>query len=141
MGIFRFFKKKTSTEEERQDFIKSVADKYFEGSLEKLHDDASKLIEITKFNLTLDEMSGMIMRCIVFRELKGGWTEKTRNALRRDCSGKLSDIDLKWLLVYCDIHYIKKDKDEEIEIICEQAGRQIGMPSPLGDISANYQFK
>lgn len=141
MGIFSFFRKKTTDEETRQDFVKGIWNKYFEGSKDKLHDDASKLLETTKFNLTEDEMSGMIMRCIAIRELKGGWTEATRNALRKDCSGKLSDVDLKWLLVYCDIHYIKKDNNQEILIVCEQAGRQIGMPSPLGDISTNYQFK
>lgn len=109
MGLFNIFKKKPSKEERGQKFVSSIYDKYFDGSTEKLHKEASELLGMTKFNLTLEEMSGMIIRCLGFRELKKGWDDLTRNTLRRDCSEKLSDFELKWLMVYCDVHYIEND--------------------------------
>ena len=141
MGLFNLFKKKSVSEEERRNFVNGIYDKYFDGSYDKLHEDASELLEVTKFNLTLEEMSGMLIRCLGFRELKEGWCDMTRDTLRRDCSEKLTDVELQWLLVYSDVHYIKHDSGLELEILMEQAGRQMGMPSPLGDISASYQFE
>lgn len=75
-----------------------------------------------------------------FRELGGGWNEKTANTLRMDCSGKLPVVELKWILVYCDLHYVVKDSAKEVLLLFELAGRQMGMPSPHGDISTNYKF-
>lgn len=141
MGLFNLFKKKPVSEEAKQNFINGIYDKYFDGSDDKLLEDASELLKVTKFNLTLEEMSGMLIRCLGFRELKGGWCDKTRDTLRRDCSEKLPDVELRWLLVYCDVHYIKHNSRMELEILMEQAGRQMGMPSPLGDISASYKFE
>ncbi len=86
-------------------------------------------------------MSTLLIRCLGFRELKGDWNSKTANALRIDCSGKLPDVELKWILVYCDLHYVVKDSAKEALLLFELAGRQMGMPSPHGDISTNYKFK
>ena len=140
MGLFNLFKKKPASQETKQNFVRNIYDKYFNGSIDKLREDASELLGVTKYNLTQEVMSGMIIRCLGFRELKRGWDDLTRNALRKDCSGKLSDIELKWLMVYCDVHYIKKSSREEMMLIAEVGGRQIGMPSPLGNISATYHF-
>lgn len=140
MGLFNLFKKKPASQETKQNFVRNIYDKYFNGSIDKLREDASELLGVTKYNLTQEVMSGMIIRCLGFRELKRGWDDLTRNALRKDRSGKLSDIELKWLMVYCDVHYIKKSSREEMMLIAEVGGRQIGMPSPLGNISATYHF-
>lgn len=140
MGIFNIFKKKPTSEETKKNFVRNIYDKYFNGSIDKLREDASELLGVTKYNLTQEEMSGMIIRCLGFGELKRGWDDLTRNTLTKDCSGKLSDVELKWLMVYCDVHYIKKSSREEMMLIAEVGGRQIGMPSPLGNISATYHF-
>ena len=86
-------------------------------------------------------MATLLIRCLGFRELKGDWNAKTANALRMDCSGKLPDVELKWILVYCDLHYIHKNPAKEAILMFELAGRQIGMPSPHGNVSANYKFQ
>ena len=143
MGLFNFFKKKPqNSDEARLNFLNSIISKYFEGSKQKWLDEASHLLEITKFDITTEEMATLILRCLGFRQLKGGdWNETTARALRNDCSGKLPDVELRWLLVYCDVHYINKDPELEALVLFEQAGRQIGMPSPTGDISPTYKFK
>lgn len=143
MGIFSFFKRKEDFYEEQKRFVQGILDKYFEGSVERVYEDASKLLEITKYDkydITIKELSILILRCIEFREKKRGWCEKTKTILRRNSSNKLPDVELRWLLVYCDVHYIKKSSREEMILIAEVGGRQIGMPSPLGNISATYHF-
>ena len=141
MGLFDLFKKKTVSEETRNNFLNKLLTKYFEGSKAKLGADASELLELTKYEITPGEMATLLIRCLGFRELKGDWNAKTANALRMDCSGKLPDVELKWILVYCDLHYVVKDSAKEALLLFELAGRQMGMPSPHGDISTNYKFK
>ena len=140
MGLFGFFKKKEVSEETRQGFLNKLLTKYFEGSKAKLGADAADLLELTKYEITPGEMATLLIRCLGFRELKGDWNAKTANALRMDCSGKLPDVELKWILVYCDLHYVVKDSAKEALLLFELAGRQMGMPSPYGDISTNYKF-
>ena len=141
MGLFGFFKKKEVSEETRQGFLNKLLTKYFEGSKAKLGADAADLLELTKYEITPGEMATLLIRCLGFRELKGDWNAKTANALRMDCSGKLPDVELKWILVYCDLHYVHKDSAKEALLMFELAGRQIGMPSPQGDVSTNYIFQ
>ena len=141
MGLFDLFKKKTVSEETRNNFLNKLLTKYFEGSKAKLGADASELLELTKYEITPGEMATLLIRCLGFRELKGDWNAKTANALRMDCSGKLPDVELKWILVYCDLHYVVKDSAKEALLLFELAGRQMGMPSPHGDISTNYIFQ
>ena len=140
MGLFGFFKKKEVSEETRQGFLNKLLTKYFEGSKAKLGADAADLLELTKYEITPEEMATLLIRCLGFRELKGDWNAKTANALRMDCSGKLPDVELKWILVYCDLHYVVKDSAKETLLLFELARRQMGMPSPHGDISTNYKF-
>jgi hypothetical protein len=140
MGLFGFFKKKEVSEETRKGFLNKLLTKYFEGSKAKLGADAADLLELTKYEITPGEMATLLIRCLGFRELKGDWNAKTANALRMDCSGKLPDVELKWILVYCDLHYVVKDSAKEALLLFELAGRQMGMPSPHGDISTNYKF-
>ena len=140
MGLFGFFKKKEVSEETRQGFLNKLLTKYFEGSKAKLGADAADLLELTKYEITPEEMATLLIRCLGFRELKGDWNAKTANALRMDCSGKLPDVELKWILVYCDLHYVVKDSAKEALLLFELAGRQMGMPSPHGDISTNYKL-
>lgn len=140
MGLFGFFKKKEVSEETRQGFLNKLLTKYFEGSKAKLGADAADLLELRKYEITPGEMATLLIRCLGFRELKGDWNAKTANALRMDCSGKLPDVELKWILVYCDLHYVVKDSAKEALLLFELAGRQMGMPSPHGDISTNYKF-
>ena len=140
MGLFGFFKKKEVSEETRQGFLNKLLTKYFEGSKAKLGADAADLLELTKYEITPGEMATLLIRCLGFRELKGDWNAKTANALRMDCSGKLPDVELKWILFYCDLHYVVKDSAKEALLLFELAGRQMGMPSPHGDISTNYKF-
>ena len=140
MGLFGFSKKKEVHEETRQGFLNKLLTKYFEGSKAKLGADAADLLELTKYEITPEEMATLLIRCLGFRELKGDWNAKTANALRMDCSGKLPDVELKWILVYCDLHYVVKDSAKEALLLFELAGRQMGMPSPHGDISTNYKF-
>ena len=140
MGIFDIFKKKTVSEETRNIFLDKLLTKYFEGSKAKLTEDANELLELTKYDITPGEMATLLIRSLGFRELNGGWNEQTANVLRQDCSGKLPDIDLKWILVYCDLHYVIKDSAKEALLLYELGGRQIGMPSPHCDISTNYKF-
>lgn len=140
MGLFGFFKKKEVSEETRQGFLNKLLTKYFEGSKAKLGADAADLLELTKYEITPGEMATLLIRCLGFRELKGDWNAKTANALRMDCSGKLPDVELKWILVYCDLHYVVKDSAKEALLLFELVGRQMGMPSPHGDISTNYKF-
>ena len=137
MGLFGFSKKKEVREETRQGFLNKLLTKYFEGSKAKLGADAADLLELTKYEITPEEMATLLIRCLGFRELKGDWNAKTANALRMDCSGKLPDVELKWILVYCDLHYVVKDSAKEALLLFELAGRQMGMPSPHGDISTN----
>jgi len=141
MGIFDLFKKKEKLNKNNyQDFLNGIVKKYFDGSKSKLAADAAELIELTKFNLGIDDMVALLMRGIGCLELKGDWNEGTANAMRKDCLGKLTNVDLKWILVYCDLHYIHKDPGKEALLMFELAGRQIGMPSPHGDISKDYKF-
>ena len=113
MGIFDIFKKKTVSEETRNNFLERLLTKYFKGSKTKLTEDANELLELTKYDITPGEMATLLIRCLGFRKLNGGWNEQTANVLRQDCSGKLPDIDLKWILVYCDLHYMHKDSAKE----------------------------
>lgn len=140
MGLFDLFKKQKASEETRNNFLDKLLSKYFEGSKAKLGVDAAELLELTKYEITPGEMATLLIRCLGFRELKGDWNAKTANALRMDCSGKLPDVELKWILVYCDLHYVVKDSAKEALLLFELAGRQMGMPSPHGDISTNYKF-
>ena len=141
MRLFNFFKKKAVTEETLQGFLNNLLSNYFDGSKAKLGADAAELLEMTKYDITIEEMATLLIRCLGIRDLKGKWNEKNANALRMDCSGKLPDVELKWILVYCDLHYIHKNPAQEALLIFELAGRQIGMPSPSGNISADYKFK
>ena len=141
MGIFDIFKKKTVSEDTRNNFLDKLLTKYFEGSKAKLAKDANELLELTKYDITPGEMATLLIRSLGFRELNGGWNSQTANTMRQDCSGKLPDVELKWILVYCDLHYVHKDSAKEALLLFELGGRQIGMPSPHGDISTNYKFQ
>ena len=98
MGLFGFSKKKEVREETRQGFLNKLLTKYFEGSKAKLGADAADLLELTKYEITPEEMATLLIRCLGFRELKGDWNAKTANALRMDCSGKLPDVELNGFL-------------------------------------------
>ncbi len=142
MGLFDIFKKKESVKKETyNNFLDKILSKYFEGSKPKLLADAKDLLELTKFNLTAEDMIALLLRGLGCLELKGGWNPDTANAMRMDCSGKLSDVDLKWVLVYCDLHYVHKDSAKEALLMFELAGRQMGMPSPYGNVSRNHKFQ
>ena len=142
MGLFDLFKKKESVKKEtRNAFLDKILAKYFNGSKQKLLADAKELVELTKFNVTAEDMIALLLRGLGCLELKGGWNPGTANAMRMDCSGKLSDVDLKWVLVYCDLHYVHKDSAKEALLMFELAGRQMGMPSPYGNVSTNYKFQ
>lgn len=136
MGFFDLFKKKSQTVTSE-----SLVSKYFDGSKDNVFSDAEKLIETTKFDVTQSEMVTMLIRCLCYRELNVGWSTKVLESLQKDSLGKLPEVELKWLFCYCDAHYVNKGSGNELYLIMEQAGRQIGMPSPLGDISSNYKFK
>ena len=136
MGFFDFFKRKTPTIT-----TESLLAKYFDSSKSKVFSDAKHLIEITKFDVTQNEMVTILIRCLCYREMNVGWSTKVLDVLRKDCVGKLPEVELKWLLCYCDAHYVNKDSNKELCLIMEQAGRHISMPSPLGNISLNYKFK
>lgn len=140
MGLFDFFKKKEVNEETRQRFLDKLLLKYFNGSKTKLGSDAKELLKMTKYGITLEEMTALLVRCLGTRELGGGWNKDVADAMSRECSGKLPDVELKWLLVYCDLHYIHTNPTKEAILMFELAGRQMGMPSPYGNISHNYQF-
>ena len=142
MGIFDLFKKKETVHKEKgQKFFFFFLMKYFNGSNAKLGADAKELLELTKYGISLDEMAALLIRSLGTRELGGGWNKDIANAMSRECSGKLPDVELKWLLVYCDLHYIHKNPAKEAILMFELAGRQIGMPSPHGNVSANYKFQ
>jgi len=141
MGIFDIFKKKTISEETRNNFLDMLLTKYFEGSKAKLAEDAKELLELTKYDITPEEMATLLIRCLGFRELKGEWNTQAANTMRQDCLGKLPDVELKWILVYCELHYVHKDPAKEALLMFELAGRQMGMPSPHGDISTNFRFQ
>lgn len=141
MGVFDLFKKKKIVSAEtRQKFLDNIIENYFDGSREKLQKDALELLELTKYGITAGEMATLLIRCLGIRELKGGWNQQTSDTLKNDCSNKLPLEELKWLLAYCDVHYIKKDSSKEMLLIAELGGRQIGMRSPLGEISSTYKF-
>ena len=103
--------------------------------------DAKELLELTKFNLSVNDMTALLLRGLGTLELKGGWNADTANAMRKECVGKLTDIDLKWLLEYCDLHYVHKNSAQEALLMFELAGRQMGMPSSYGKVSKNYVFR
>ena len=141
MGIFNLIfgnKKPKLTKENIGSFL---LDKYFDSNREQLFSEAKHLLEITKYDVDVNDFTAIILRCLGFRELKAGWTELVRNTLNNDFKGRLPETELKWLYVYCDVHYINKDNEAEMILIAELGGRQIGMPSPLGNISNNYRFK
>lgn len=141
MGLFDFFKnKRTVSEKAANSFLENIVAKYFDGSRPKLLADAKELLELTKLNLTENEMIALLLRGLGTLELKGDWNADTATAMRNECSGKLTDVDLKWLLVYCDLHYVHKNPKQEALLMFELAGRQMGMPSPHGEISKNYVF-
>jgi hypothetical protein len=141
MGLFNFFKKKKSESgNSANSFLDEIVAKYFNGSNPKLLADAKVLLELTKLNLTENEMLALLLRGLGTLELKGDWNADTATAMRNECSGKLTDTDLKWLLVYCDLHYVHKNPEQEALLLFELAGRQMGMPSPHGEISKNYVF-
>lgn len=60
--------------------------------------------------------------------------------MKKTCFGKLSEDELRWILVYCDLHYINKNPETEALLLMELGGKQIGMPSPLGSISQEYIY-
>lgn len=141
MGLFDFFKnKRTVSEKAANSFLENIVAKYFDGSRPKLLADAKELLELTKLNLTENEMIALLLRGLGTLELKGDWNADTATAMRNECSGKLTDVDLKWLLVYCDLHYVHKNQKQEALLMFELAGRQMGMSSPHGEISKNYVF-
>lgn len=142
MGLFDFFKnKRTVSEKAANSFLENIVAKYFDGSSPKLLADAKELLELTKFNLSVNDMTALLLRGLGTLELKGGWNADTANAMRKECVGKLTDIDLKWLLEYCDLHYVHKNSAQEALLMFELAGRQMGMPSSYGKVSKNYVFR
>lgn len=139
MGLFDFFRKKKSVEERAADFTKKLIVRYI-GSHEKLESDTNELLKMAKFNVSEGLLSMMTLRCLGFLSLKSGWNEAVLTTLRNDCAGRISDVDLKWLMVYVDVHYIHKNPTIEAALLFELGGRQMGMPSPSGDISKKYTF-
>lgn len=55
MGLFNLFKKKPASQETKQNFVRNIYDKYFNGSIDKLREDASELLGVTKYNLTQED--------------------------------------------------------------------------------------
>jgi len=139
MGIFNFFRRKPS-ENEIHEFSGKVLNKYFAGNRENIFKDAAKVLELTKFNVTTNEMAALLVRCIICRELGEKWTKRTLATLSSDCSGKLQEYELKWLMVYTDVNYVHKDSEKQLLLLMEIAGRKMGLPSPAGEISVDYQF-
>lgn len=135
MGLFDFFKKKETVKEESCNaFLDTILAKYFNGSKPKLLADAKELLELTKFNLTAEDMIALLLRALGCLELNGNWNDSTARAMRMDCNGKLPNVELKWLYDYCDLHYIHKNAAKEFLLLNEMAGRQIGMPAPPHEI-------
>lgn len=76
MGLFDLFRrKKPISDESRKKFLYSLIDKYF-GSRDKLISDAEQLIEITKYNITVETMATLLLRCVGFREMNAGWEKR-----------------------------------------------------------------
>lgn len=131
MGLFNFFrKKKIVTEENRNAFLDKILVKFFNGSKSKLLADAKELLQLTKYDITIEDMIALLLRALGSLELNGKWGENTAKAMRMDCFGKLPDIELKWIYDYCDLHYVHKNPTKEALLLFELAGRQIGMPAP-----------
>lgn len=142
MGLFNLFKKrKPKTEDEIRKFFYGLMDKYFEGSSEKLNSDAKKLLELSQYDISVSELSTIFLRSVAFLGNKSGWNSKVLKSLKNDCSSKLPEAELKWIYCYCDAHYVNKNSDNELALLMELGGRQMGLPSPLGYVSTNYKFK
>ena len=60
---------------------------------------------------------------------------------RDEINNKVRLAERKWILVYCDLHYVHKNSAKDALLMLELAGRQMGMPSPHGDISRNYKYQ
>ena len=142
MGFFDIFhKRKPASPEAQRRFLDKLLNKYFEGSRSKLQEEVFDLLEITKFNVSADQMLALVLRCVGSLELGSGWNQRVLDCLRVDSDGQISDVDLKWLMVYCDLNYIKSGNPElKALLLFELGGRQIGLPSPTGNVSDKYKF-
>lgn len=138
MALFDWLRRK-SNDERQKEFVEKIINKYI-GSRANLFKDAQELLLTTKFGLTEQEMSALILRGLIIRDFKDKWDKKNAELMKKTCFGKLSEDELRWILVYCDLHYINKNPETEALLLMELGGKQIGMPSPLGSISQEYIY-
>ena len=138
MSLLNYFKIKSVSEETHQWFLDKLLPKYLEGSKTKLSTGAAELFELTKYEITPEEMAILLIHCLGFRVLNGDWNAKTANAIRKDCSGKLPDAELKWILFYTDFHYAVGDSSKQALLLFELAASLMGKPSPHVFFSANF---
>lgn len=130
MGLFDIFKGKTSSGDPQQELIDKIIRRYFNGSKEKLQAEVKDLLEITKFDISFEQLSALLLCSLGYHGVNAKWSEKIHNQLKLLCRGKVPEVELKWLFDYCDLHYIHPNPSKEFLLLSEMAGRQIGMPAP-----------
>ena len=59
MGLFDIFKGKTSSGDPQQELIDKIIRRYFNGSKEKLQAEVKYLLEITKFDISFEQLSAI----------------------------------------------------------------------------------
>jgi len=139
MGLFDIFRKKRRANN-AVEVINNLVDKYF-GGRTALNNDARELLKETKFDVSEEILAFLMAKCLGYISLNTGWTSTIANSLKRDSQGNISQEDLKWLMVYVDLHYVHKNPTKEAMLLFELSGRNMGMPSPSGNISTNYKFE
>ena len=129
MGLFDLFKSKSSGEGTQQELIEKIIRRYFNGSREQLKADVNDLLEVTKYDISFEQMSALLICSLGYHGVNANWSEKILNQMKQLCSRKLPDVELKWLFDYCDLHYIHKNPGKEFILLSEMAGRQTGRPA------------
>lgn len=74
MALFDWLRRK-SNDERQKEFVEKIINKYI-GSRANLFKDAQELLLTTKFGLTEQEMSALILRGLIIRDFKGKWDKK-----------------------------------------------------------------
>ena len=113
MGLFDIFKGKTSSGDPQQELIGKIIRRYFNGSKEKLQAEVKDLLEITKYEISFEQMSALLLCSLGYHGLNAKWNEKIHDQLKLLCRGKLPEVELKWLFDSCDLHYINPNPSKE----------------------------
>lgn len=77
MTLFDWLRRK-SNDERQKEFVEKIINKYI-GSRANLFKDAQELLLTTKFGLTEQEMSALILRGLIIRDFKGIWDKKMQS--------------------------------------------------------------